>query len=227
MNTESLQPVNVYPSQPRGFAFWATVAFIFLVVLPTMCVEKAVHKAETVIAEFDLRENDIEFVAIEERYAYLVSQSDTDGLSAVACLGHLAPEPLAVVDGQSLYAVEPNYRAPDPWPTPRYVWVRRYEDGDVAYRAVYAVFRSRKQVEEWTKDNGYEGHFQFSLAFVVKERKADQPYAIVNSPCYRKGHSTLQFVIFTLGAKYAVTDEQARPSGPDDEMYSLYRRLAR
>lgn len=211
----------------RGCAFYVTAFFVVLVVLPTMCIQKAVHQAKTIKADFNLRESEIELVAVEEKYAFVRSQPD--GLSAVACLGHLAAQPLADVDGRTLHAVRPEYRAPDPWPTPQYVWVRRYEDGDAAYRAVYTVFRTRSQVEQWVRQNGYEGQFQFSLFTVVKEQHNSDAYAVVNYPSYHKWAcpSTLQTVIFTRAAKYAVVDGEARPSGPNDEMYSLYRRLAR
>jgi hypothetical protein len=210
------------------FTQWVTAMFVIFVIIPFALISKAVYQARTTVVSFQLGEDDIAFIALEE--------NSWDGIDATGCRGHLSPDPIAVMDKgeRALYTVVSDYRLPEPWVTPKYVWVRKYEDGYLSHNAVYDVFRTPEQVQEWAETHGYRrlggGEFEFSLLKLEEEKpdkESDRPFARVRVPYYHKDRSIIGTVIFTHGARYAVRDGEVRESTMDDESFQIYERVAR
>jgi hypothetical protein len=117
--------------------------------------------------------------------------------------------------------VDEDYRLPEPWVTPKFVWVRKYDDGDVSYNAVYGVFRTPEQVEQWADAHNYSGEFRFSLIKVKDDPARDDPYAHATVPQYSSTQSQIKAVIFTN--RYVVIETEVFDKHHEDELFQIYK----
>jgi len=210
--------VVVERERQSGCASFVLVMLLLFVVLPITCIQKAYRKGRHVVVSSQLQEEDVLFVALEE--------ANHRAIDATGCQGHLSPNPVATMDRgrRSLYAVDQGYRLPEPWVTPKYVWVRKYDDGDVSHNAVYDVFRTPSQVQQWADANNYAGEFEFALIKVKDDTASDDPYANVTVPHYHGAQSQIKTAIFT--SRYAIIGTGVFERHTEDELFQIYRGVA-
>lgn len=208
--------MNHESKQDSGFPF---LFFLFLIVfIPFLCVQKMYRKGRHAVVSTRLQHDDITLIALEE--------GNYVAIDATGCQGHLSPNPVATMDGgrRALYVVDQGYRLSEPWVTPKYVWVRKYDDGDVSHNAVYGVFRTPSQVQQWVDAHGYKGEFNFGLIKVREGPSPDEPYANANMPHYYNAQSQIETVIFTN--RYAIIDSEVFESHIKNELLQIYNGVA-
>lgn len=191
---------------------------LFCVILPITCVQKAYRKGRHVVVSTRMQNEDIILVALEEK--------NWQAIDATGCRGHLSPNPVATMDRgrRALHTVDEDYRLPEPWVTPKFVWVRKYDDGDVSYNAVYGVFHTPAQTQQWMDAHNYAGEFRFSLIKVKDDHVRDDPYAHATVPQYFSTQSQIRTVIFTN--RYVIIETEVFDKHHEDELFQIYKGVA-
>lgn len=193
------------------------VMLVFFVLIPIMCVQNAYRKVRHVVVSTRIQHEEITLLALEEK--------NYKGIDATGCRGHLSTDPVATMDNgrRALHTVDRDYRLPEPWVTPKFVWVRKYDDGDVSYNAVYDVFRTSAQVQQWVDLHKYLGEFHFSL-IKVNDNRFRHHYANATVPQYYKNDSQIRTVIFT--DRYVVIETEVLDKQHEDELFQIYEGVA-